>query len=570
MKLKISKKVRKWVTFGVIVVVLAAGGYIAYKQFSPKPAVAQVITTTVQKGDVKQVITATGTANYKELDPITFQQGAQGGNNQQLGKVSQILVAVGDKVKAGQPLAKLDTSTLQQSVASAQVSLTSAEAALQQDLTNTSQSTQENLVKAQQALLTAQQAADTNYLADQVYLAQQNVLSASNALAQAEAAGSTNVAQMQTALSQAQSALTTAKNAQNGGAAQNLAVAQEDYNVALQQYNTYKQGDSSTILAAQASVSQNQVQLANAEQNLADATLTSPVDGVVVTNSLTLGETVSTSTAAMSIAGSNQNFEVDASVDQSDINNIKVGQNVDLTLDSAPNVIMHAKVTSIPLQGTTVQNVTTYDVVMDVTPPAPLLKDGMSVNVSIITNEALGVLTVPDTALITRGTMTGVLIPASGARGSGSTGAPQVGSGNGSARYGSGSRSFGSGSGAGNGAGYGASGSGAGNRAYGSGNGAAGGGAGRYAGRSSATGGANVRFVPIQVGIDDGTNTQVKSGLTEGEVIVLQIKTSTTAAASANGAAGSAGANPGRSIGALGGGFGGGGFRGGGGGGRGN
>lgn len=544
---------KKWVTLAGLGVLLLGGGIWAYLHFSAKPAATSLILGNVKKGDVQKVITATGTVNYKQAIPLTFQTA---------GKLSALNVKVGDEVKQGQVLAELDSSDLQNAVTQAQANYVSAQAKMQQTLDSLDSTVlgsvakaQQSVASTQQALMTAQGNADPGYLANQVNLAQQNVLSASNNLASAQAkvqqTGNTSAVQSaQSALTAAQTALANALYQQNGGAARALDQAQAafdsaqaDLAQAQAQVQKKQQGvPSADILSGQASLSSAHSQLATAQKNLANAKLTAPADGVITTVAVQNYQTVSGTTTIMTWASGSNTMQIDTSVDQSDVSQVKVGQKTDITLDSAPNQHISGTVTLVAVQGTTVQNVTTFNVTVQVDTPSPLLRAGMNANVSIILAEAKGVLTVPSEALRGTGSRVGVLVPGAatdGSSDSASTGKP-------------GSQASGSGvkSGASNGATSGQSSAvGTGSRQN-TGAGTTGSAAG------AGLNGMNAHLVPVEIGLNDGTNVEIKSGLTDGQEIVIGVRSSTTTKASTGfgsgaGTGANSGSDPGRAMGQL-------------------
>lgn len=512
---------KKWVTLAGLGILLLGGGFWAYKHFTAKPAVATLIKGTVQRGDVKKVITATGTVDYQNVVTLSFDQP---------GKLVALNVQAGDTVKKGQVLAELDTSDLQTAVEEAKNNLASAEANYKQTvdsqgsslLSNYSNALQQ-LTNAQNALETAKRNADPGYLANQVNLAQQKVTSASNdlAAAQAKAAQSGNdsgVQAAQQALTQAQNDLANALYQQNGGASQALTQAQSAYEAAQanfeqakKQVQQYQAGQPTTnLLAQQAALSAAQTKLATAEKNLANAKLIAPDDGMVISVPVNNYQSVADNTTVMTLVTGSKVMKVDAAVDQADIWQVKVGQKADITLDAQPDQHMSGTVTAVALKGTTTQNVTTYGVTVVLDTETDLLKAGMNANVAIIVAEAQNVLTVPSEAVHGSGTRAIVLVP--GAAPGENTG---VNAGNGRA---------------------GSQGNNSANGTNGSNNGAqSGAGTGRGTNGSGFNmAGIDAHPVPVEIGLDDGTNVEIKNGLTEGQEIVVSVRTATTTSPSSS------------------------------------
>ncbi len=167
--------------------------------------------------------------------------------------------------------------------------------------------------------------------------------------------------------------------------------SQSDYDTALSGYQT-----------AQASVLQAQTSLDQARINLSYATIRSPISGVVISRNVDIGQTVASSfntPTLFTIANNLSDMQVQASVDEGDIGNVKVGEHVSFTVDAYPNSVFKGKVTQIRLQPSTVQNVVEYTVIIDVPNPDMKLLPGMTANLTIDIAQADDVLKVPTTAL---------------------------------------------------------------------------------------------------------------------------------------------------------------------------
>ena len=496
---------KKWVTIGVLGVLVLGGGYWGYKHFTAKPAVAANITAKAKMGNVSKVITATGTVSFPHAIPLTFQQS---------GKIVQLNVKVGDLVKAGQVLAKTDDTKLSTAVLQAQASLMSAQANLQtlQDGFNaqTYAQAQATLVKSQQSLTIAQQNADPSYLANQVLLADQAVKEASDALAKAIQSGNTSA---QSSLDQALKNQKIAENAQNGGAAQSLASAQADLAAAQYQVEQQAQGPKSGDLQSKrASIQIAQAQLASAQTDLQNSSIIAPMDAVVVSAPLQLYQQ-SDAKSIITITPAGNNLQVDAAIDQADIAQVKVGQVVDVTLDAYPDVHNSGTVSLVALQGTIVSNVTTFAVTVSVDKASESLRAGMNANVNIVVAEAKNVLTVPSEAITKRGTRTFVSVPVTSSSSAGQV--DQAGQANAKSKNTENTGSTNTGS--------------------------------ANAGARNAM--ANVRFLPVEIGLDDGTNVEIKSGLEEGQEVIIGTRSSTTAKATSGFSFGGGGGNPARALG---------------------
>ncbi len=175
-------------------------------------------------------------------------------------------------------------------------------------------------------------------------------------------------------------------------------VAQSDFDTAETNYETAK----ASVSAAKASVAQADAALRNAQTNLGYTRIVSPVDGTVVSRNVDVGQTVAASfqtPTLFTIAQDLTKMQIDTSVDEADIGKIKVGEDVDFTVDAYPDVTFKGKVGQVRISPITVQNVVTYDVVIMVDNPELKLKPGMTANVSIIVAEKKDVLKVPNAAL---------------------------------------------------------------------------------------------------------------------------------------------------------------------------
>ena len=153
---------------------------------------------------------------------------------------------------------------------------------------------------------------------------------------------------------------------------------------------------------AKAQVEQQKAALNQDETNLNYTRILSPVDGVVISRNVDIGQTVAASfqtPTLFSIAQDLTRMQIDTNVDEADIGKIRVGQPVQFTVDAYPDGTFPGRVSEIRNAPTTVQNVVTYDVVVKVANPELKLKPGMTANVSIIIALEKGVIKVPNAAL---------------------------------------------------------------------------------------------------------------------------------------------------------------------------
>lgn len=164
---------------------------------------------------------------------------------------------------------------------------------------------------------------------------------------------------------------------------------------------TYK-SDLAKLHAMSALISQTSATLQNNLTNLRYARIISPVNGVVVSRAVDVGQTVAASfqtPTLFTVAQDLTKMQIEVSVSEADIGKVKVGQEVNYTLDGYPNEIFKGKVTQVRISPTTVSNVVTYTVITGVDNDDEKLKPGMSANVSIITNKKENILCVDNAAM---------------------------------------------------------------------------------------------------------------------------------------------------------------------------
>src|SRR5438309_2954666 len=169
---------------------------------------------------------------------------------------------------------------------------------------------------------------------------------------------------------------------------------------------TSSQADLDQALAnlhqAEANVKIKQGALDKAKADLEHCTITSPIDGVVISRNVDVGQTVAASLQApviFAIANDLTKMQIDANVAEADVGVLDVGQDVDFTVDAFPTRTFHGKVVQVRNAPITVQNVVTYDTVIGVSNPDLKLKPGMTANVSIIVAQKDDVVQIKNAAL---------------------------------------------------------------------------------------------------------------------------------------------------------------------------
>jgi HlyD family secretion protein len=155
------------------------------------------------------------------------------------------------------------------------------------------------------------------------------------------------------------------------------------------------------IEAQAAAVAEAQASVENAQAELAQTILVSPIDGVVTAKNKDVGEIVSADSAVISVI-SGGSFDIEAYVAETDIGNVKVGDNADITLDAYPNVDFTAKVVTVDPGETITEGVPTYKVTLNFVSSDERIKSGMTANIDITTDEVAAALTVPTRSIIQR------------------------------------------------------------------------------------------------------------------------------------------------------------------------
>lgn len=168
-------------------------------------------------------------------------------------------------------------------------------------------------------------------------------------------------------------------------------ISASDYDVAVSAFKVAK----NTLQAASAD-------FAKAKTNLRYATIRAPIDGIIISRNVDVGQTVAASLATPTlfvVANDLKKMLVTANVDEADIGQVKVGQPVIFKVDAYPDSTFHGVVQQIRLQSNVVQNVVNYSVMIDAPNLDLKLLPGMNTEVSIIVNQKIGVLGIPVAAL---------------------------------------------------------------------------------------------------------------------------------------------------------------------------
>jgi HlyD family secretion protein len=156
------------------------------------------------------------------------------------------------------------------------------------------------------------------------------------------------------------------------------------------------------VTSAKARLEQAKSQLESSKLDLSYAIIRSPIDGVVISRDMNVGQTVAASFQApklFSIANDLSKMQVECTVDEADIGKVAEGQKVRFTVDAFPDDSFNGTVKQVRYSPTISQNVVTYTTIVDVDNPGMKLRPGMTATVSIITGEAKNALRVPNSAL---------------------------------------------------------------------------------------------------------------------------------------------------------------------------
>jgi len=357
----LRKRKLLWIVLSVMV--LAATGGATWYAFKRPAGATGPATALVARRDLSATVTATGT--------IKAMVGAEVKVGSRIpGRVDQLAVQVGDRVKAGQVIARLEQEDLRAAVELARANLANAEAKL---------ATVRNGARTQE-IQTAEanlRQVEANQLLAQVNLERYRQLY------------------------------------QDGGIAlQQVDIAARDHDVAVAQIRTAREQLSLTrekytpedLQVAEAEVRQARAALRIAEANLGYATITAPMGGVVASVSTQQGETVTSGSAAaqaptfVTIIDLTR-LQVDAYVDETDIGKVHVGQEATFSVDAFPDKEFSGKVTAIYPKALIQQNVVTYDVVIAIDNREGLLRPDMTTNTTITVAKREKVLAIPNQAV---------------------------------------------------------------------------------------------------------------------------------------------------------------------------
>jgi HlyD family secretion protein len=392
---------------GVLIYRVRATGSVAY------------VTSPVAQQDLVQTVTATGTVNPQNTINV---------GTQVSGTISEVDVDYNSKVKKGQVLARIDPAALKEALSSAQAQLaqsqavaaaaqtaaTSSSIGIQTAAANavaaaaTARASQATALSNQQAIAGADSGIGKAQSAEQVAqltVSRDNTLLVQGYIAQATV--DNDKANLVAAQSAVQTAQTAAQQARSEAAA---SVAQAQASTAqtaslgdtAQAQNAVAAGSADTAQANLAAVGIQEANVEQAETNLKNSVITSPVDGTVIARDVSVGTTVAASLQTPTLFAIAQNLnkmEVDLAVGEPDIGSVKDGETVDFTVLAYPARTFHGVISQVRKDPVVTSNVVTYDTVVLVNNDDQALLPGMTANATIDVQKASNALIVPLSAL---------------------------------------------------------------------------------------------------------------------------------------------------------------------------
>jgi HlyD family secretion protein len=338
-----------YVGIGVAVVLIAVGGLIAAARGGTKIDPSKL--AKVERGDLAKSVVATG-----KVEPITKVEI----KSKASGIVKKLLVDAGDRVKRGQVLAELDKEEIEAHVAQAKAQEEAAEASLR--------ATEADMERAK---------VDAEGV---------DVPTLKRAYERAQGMAKEGVVSV-SALDDAQRAYELSVNKQNVAKAQ------------LQVLHA-------KIGQAQAQVAQDRANLKQLEEQYSYTTVESPIDGVVLSRDVEVGDAVSSilvlgsSATLIMTLGDISEVYVKGKVDESDIGKVYLGQPARIKVESFKDKTFNGKVTKISPMGVEKDNVTTFEVRVSINNPGGELKAAMTANAEIILEEHKNVLQIPEGSIL--------------------------------------------------------------------------------------------------------------------------------------------------------------------------
>jgi HlyD family secretion protein len=386
-------------------IAVAAIGFVVFRILPGRKAAdsAGYETVAARRDTILATVNASGTVMPRQQATLIFSAG---------GVMTEMKVKVGDRVLAGQPLAQVDTRQLQASVSQARASLNSSAARLAQTKAGAGAA---DIAAAEAAVASAQALYDSSksklgLRGDQLTIAEVDLKRAEIALREAQAAydrvasrpeigmlpqaGALERATLdyQRALSNYRLQVAAVDDTALKSAASQLAQARA-------QLDTLRGSPTPEDLSiAEAQVEQSQAALDQAQLRLADAVLTAPFSGTVLSISARVGDLVGAATPVL-ILGNLESYHVDTTIDETDIGRVDLGQDATIALDAFPDVQIPGKVSRMDMVGKTVQGVVSYGVEVELSSTDVPIRSAMTAIADIVVERKQGVLVVPNRAV---------------------------------------------------------------------------------------------------------------------------------------------------------------------------
>jgi HlyD family secretion protein len=363
-------------TFAIAGVVCAFAGLATWLWLDGRSSI-QYRTATVEHGDINVTISATGNPNAV----VTVQVGSQVSGN-----ILALFADFNTKVTKGELIAQIDPAPFQTKVNQAQANVAAAQAAVAN-----SQAVVQQALAGIQAANSSLAAVRANVVKAQAIAEDAKVKVDRRVIMVKQGADAKE--DLETAQTTYLSAVAdhNALVAQQHATEDSVKVAQAQLTVAT-----------SLVTANQAQVKQFTAALQSAQIDLDHTNIKAPVDGVVVSRNVDVGQTVAASLAAPTlflIAQDLTKMQVDTNVSEADVGRVRANQPATFIVDAYPGQVFTGTVTSIRKAPINVQNVITYDAVIGVSNADLKLFPGMTANVKILVNQRLNVLKVPNAAL---------------------------------------------------------------------------------------------------------------------------------------------------------------------------
>ena len=392
----------------LVIVGLLSAGIVAVTSAQATTDTAAVETGKVTQATLSSVVESSGSAS--PVAEVTLAFGASG-------TIDRVNVAVGDRVKAGDVLAELDTSDLELAVAQAEQSYLSQQAAYSMTLTpdaNEVTSAQLALSNASANYKLAQQKYKVNST-DSVSLSCDGIDSAKQAYDDAVTAYnnyisnwrvqvngtaeiSSQKAQLDRASASYDQAVASCNLTKSGINTSGVTSAYASLVQAKANLDSLLNPSERTLAAAKIKLDQAQLSLELAREALDEAQIVAPFDGVVTGLTAVVGGSGGSATLAVM---DDSQYHVDVLIDETEISQVQAGQKAKITFDALPDVTVTGSIGRVDPSGTVSNGVVNYLVRVNLDPTDAALRTDMTANVSIVIDTHANVMAVPGTAIRT-------------------------------------------------------------------------------------------------------------------------------------------------------------------------